>query len=109
MPHQNCHQQLLDILSQVKNTAIQSKYNNLVENIIEECLPTIDSHDNTDTDMSDLESDFAPSDPLPGKLMGMFNSDSSGQLSDQIFVGLINAIGILEDEVHKAQVLRAPT
>jgi Uma2 family endonuclease len=75
MPHQN-HQQLLDILSQVKNTTIQSKYNNLVENIIEECLHTID-HDNTDTDMSDLESDFGPSDPLPGKAMEMFNSDSS--------------------------------
>jgi hypothetical protein len=59
MPHQNHHQQLLDILSQVKNTAIQSKYNDLVENIIEQCLHTIDSDDNTDTDMSDLESDFA--------------------------------------------------
>jgi uncharacterized UPF0160 family protein len=110
MPHQNCCQQLLDILSQVKNTAIQSKYNNLVENIIEECLHTIDSHDNTDTDMSDLESDFAPSDPFPGNSMGMFNSNSSGhQLSDQIFVGLIDAIGILEDEVCKARVLRACT
>jgi hypothetical protein len=87
MPYQNCHQQLLDILSQVKNTAIQSMYNILVENIIEECLYTIDSHDNTDTDMSDLESDFAPSDPLPGNSIGMFNSDSSGQLSDQILWG----------------------
>jgi hypothetical protein len=61
----------------------------LVENIIEECLHTIDSHDNTDTDVSDLESDFAPSDPLSGNSIGMFNLDSSGQLSDQIFVGLM--------------------
>jgi hypothetical protein len=109
MPHQNRRQQLLDILSQVKNTAIQSKYNDLVENIIEECLHTIDSDDNTDTDMSDLESDFAPSDPLSGNSMGMFDSNTSGQLSDEIFVGLIDAIGILEDEVRKARVLRART
>jgi hypothetical protein len=109
MPHQNCRQQLLDILSQVKNTAIQSKYNDLVENIIEECLHTIDSDDNTDTDMSDLETDFASSDPFPGNSIGMFNSNSSGQLSHEILVGLIDAIGILEDEVCKAWVLRACT
>jgi hypothetical protein len=39
MPHQNHCQQLLDILSQVKNTTIQSKYNDLVENIIEVFTP----------------------------------------------------------------------
>jgi hypothetical protein len=86
----------------LKSSTFGWESNVLVENIIEECLHTIDSHNNTDTDMSDLESDFSPSDPLPGNSMGMFNSDSSGQLSDQILVGLIDAIGVLEDEVRKA-------
>jgi hypothetical protein len=40
--------------------------------------------------------------------MAAFNSDSSN-LSDQLFTKLIDAIGILEDEVFRGCVLRACT
>jgi hypothetical protein len=48
---------------------------------------------------------FAPSsdDSMPA-----FDSNSSN-LSDQLFTELIDVVGVLEDEVHRAHALRAHT
>jgi hypothetical protein len=112
MPHQSCHQQLLYTLNQVKTDLVQTKYHNLVEDLLEELIsniPPTTTDDSFDTDMSDLwepsSDSFAPS---SDDSMAAFNSNSSN-ISDQLFTKLIDVIGILEDEGHRAHVLRACT
>jgi hypothetical protein len=105
MPRQSHRQQLLQTLNQIKSDLTQRKYYDLVGDLLEELIKDIPD---SDLDMSDSFSDnFSALDPLSDDSIDMF--DSSDQLSDHLFSELIDVIGVLEDEVQKARVLRNRT
>jgi hypothetical protein len=68
MSCQSRHQQLLHALNQVKTDLVQTKYQNLVKDLLEELIsniPPTTTDDNFDTDISDswepFSDSFAPS------------------------------------------------
>jgi hypothetical protein len=84
---------------------------NLIEDLIEDLPDHFDSDSETGTDI-DMSDDAFPSSDLPfNDSINIPSSDSeiSNQLSNYLFIELVEAIGALEDEVRKARVLRTRT